>query len=197
MKSVSCAKHWLPLLVLLLAGCALMSRPESSETLQLLFDAASDAVHWPAGIAAGDVVGGASLQSDRVLAMAGARVMQYQGLRWVGTPEAMLGEQLRFWHARAQRGATAGAADVGRIDLALTRFALDIADDGQRTAVVSAFATLGCGADRPAITLAPVRAERALGPADGQVIATAFAAAAEEVVAALLDTAAARCAAQR
>jgi hypothetical protein len=167
---------------LLSNACALIKAPEPLTTLQLQLPADAQARHWPARIALRPTRATAALQSSRVLVVDGALLMQHAGLRWVDAPAILLDEQLRALNFAYPSGNEKMLASV---ELWLTQFNIKIAGAGDKSVEVAALAELRCqlGASLHRMPLAA--ANVALRSEDATAVAAAFAAATDQVIAAI------------
>jgi hypothetical protein len=184
--------------LLLMAGCALLSRPVRLTTLQL--EPAPARLAWPIGLDPGRVTAATALQLDRVVVVEGARLMQHEGLRWIDVPAVMVAEYLRRLHARRATGGAADRIDRASLDLWITDFHLKAGDDGRLVAHVAVVAELRCSPLAPPRSLSPAASGQAQASADADTIAAAFSSATRDVVAATLDAASsqlASCATER
>jgi ABC-type uncharacterized transport system auxiliary subunit len=163
-----------------LTACALMRAPQALTTLQLQL--ADDARAWPEQIEPKVTRASAALQSTRVLVFDGALLMQHGGLRWVDAPAKMLDEQLRLL-----RYAHPGndVATMASVELWLTQFNIRIAASGEKSVEVAALAELQCAGDASLQRMPLAEASVALTGEDAAVVAAAFAAATDRVVAAI------------
>lgn len=84
----------LMLVLVLVAACGVLARPDPVTTLVLPIADLPDAPAWPGTITAGRVTPAAALNTPTVLASSGALLMQYEGLRWAAPPAQLLQEQL-------------------------------------------------------------------------------------------------------
>lgn len=175
-----------------LAGCSLLSRPEPMETLQLLPPVASPAAVWPDNLEPGQVTASAALQSDRVLVMRGALLMQHGGMRWVDVPAGMLAEQVRAQHLRAEASAPTGASVAATLDIWLTEFNIRIVDGDRKTVVVTASGELRCPRGDRKLHIAPVVGSQPVTGVNAAEIAAAFAQATDGMLTTLLSKASTR-----
>jgi ABC-type uncharacterized transport system auxiliary subunit len=168
--------------VLLLGACALMKTPQPLTTLQLQLPADAQSRHWPARIAPRPTRAAAALQSSRVLVVDGALLMQHAGLRWVDVPAILLDEQLRLL-----RYAHPGGDEkmLASIELWLTQFNIRIDAAGDRSVEVAALAELKCAQDGSLHRVPVASASVALNSGDAISVAAAFAAATDQVIAAM------------
>jgi ABC-type uncharacterized transport system auxiliary subunit len=173
--------------LLLLSGCALLSRPAPLVTLQL--EPPPTTSTWPTLLRPGRVTAIAALQSDRVVVTDGALLMQHQGLRWVEVPAVMVTEYLHRIHARRSADAAQSEAGAASLDLWITDFSLHLVADGGRIVVVAASAQLRCASTASLQPLAPAAATFAPPDDSARAIAAAFSAATREVITRLLSAA--------
>lgn len=171
--------RWLAVCAALgLTDCALIRAPQALTTLQLqLTDAAGS---WPEQIEPKVTRASTALQNTRVLVLDGALLMQHGGLRWVDAPATMLDEQLRLL-----RYAHAGddIKTVASVELWLTQFNIRIADAGDKSVEVAALAELQCAGDASLHRMPLAAASVALNGEDAPVVAAAFAAATDQIIA--------------
>lgn len=173
--------RWLAVCVALgLSACALLRTPQALTTLQLQL--AQDADTWPEQIEPKVTRASAALQSTRVLVFDGALLMQHGGLRWVDAPATMLDEQLRLL-----RYAHPGKdiETVASVELWLTQFNIRIAASGEKSVEVAALAELQCAGDASRHRMPLAAASVALTGEDAAAVAAAFAAATDQVIAAI------------
>ncbi len=171
------------------SGCTLISRPEALTTLQLSLPAPAADSAWPSGLALGSVRPVSALQSNRLLVVDGAKLMQHQGLRWSESPAIMLAEQMQLRRVRAIEGSTLGTHRIASVDVWLSRFDLLIESSGGRSARVTLAAELKCAQSDSRIEFPPTEHSQPPDTDDAQSVAEAFNLATAEAVAALLRTA--------
>lgn len=176
---VSCALATMSLSVT--GGCALLSAPAPLTTLQI--DLTPDALVWPAQLVPGRVTAATALQSDRVVVMDGAQVMQHGGLRWVSEPAVMMGEQLRRLRAPRNNLGAEAARGSAALELWLTDFSLHPDDSGSLVAEVSMIAEIRCLSGATGQPLPIASARREAEQEDAESIAAAFSASAREALA--------------
>lgn len=172
-----------------ISGCTLISRPEALTTLQLSLPAPATDSAWPSGLALGSVRPVSALQSNRLLVVDGAKLMQHQGLRWSEAPAIMLAEQMQLRRVRAIEGSTLGTHRIASVDVWLSRFDLLIESNGARSARVTLSVELKCVQSDSRIEFPPIEHSQPLETDDAQSIAEAFNLATAEAVEALLRTA--------
>lgn len=178
-------------------GCALLKKPTPLTQLQLELNAAE--LNWPAHLELGSVKARGVLQSDRVIVINGALVMQHAGLRWVAAPPAQLVEQLSVARLAALTTATQKAAGkTAIVDFWLSDFNIAVGTNGDTHVAVSASAVIRCANAKsvsPEATrqVAPVVMALPLNSTDPQRIAEVFDTAASEVIKSLLVRVAGDC----
>lgn len=189
MKLQLIARSLICIVSMLLAACALMSRPQPVTTLLLKLPVDDASLSWPSSIEPGAVRAITTLQSNRVLVVNDAILMQHEGLRWVDTPAVLLAEQLRVRHAQRKVG---GGTEESKatLDLWLTRFNMRIAKDGDKSVEVSAIADLICADPGKSQRLSPASVSIEWVGNDAQQVASTFAIAANEMLDAVLSDAA-------
>ncbi len=172
-----------------ISGCTLIPRPEALTTLQLSLPTPATEDVWPSGLTLGGVRAVSALQSNRILVVDGAKLMQHQGLRWSESPAIMLAEQMQLRRVRAIEGSTLGAHRIASVDVWLSRFDLLIEPNGARSARVTLSAELKCVQSDSHIEFPPTERSQPPDTDDAQSIAEAFNLATAEAVEALLRTA--------
>jgi ABC-type uncharacterized transport system auxiliary subunit len=179
------------LVIAAITACALLKSPESVTTLRLQFpnygvnDKVADA--WPEHLAFESIDAMSVVSGNRVIVFDDAKVMQFNGLRWVDTPAVMLTEQLRLMQVRS--AADRPIQHFAILKLALVDFSIHLNGDGDKTALVSANAELRCAANGPIYALGIFSSEQPLKKMDAQSIAATFANATGTTTRAMLSAA--------
>ena len=163
------------LLLAAITGCALINRPAPLTTLQVRFPKyVADRLlrTWPEGLALASLTSASVISGNRVIVFDGAKVMQFNGLRWVDTPAVMLTEQLRLMQVRSE--ADRPIQHFAFLKLALVDFSIHLSDGGDKTVLVSANVQLQCAANGPIQALGIFSSEHLLQRIDEQSIAATF-----------------------
>lgn len=174
-------------LALSLAACTILPKQASVTTLLLPLADTPLSTPWPEGVSPGRVSAAAALQSERVLVLSGARLMQAPELAWAAPPGTLVAEQV----ARLSAQATTTAAPSARLDVMLDAFWWEAASSEVR---VRAHGTMRC-ADGRSVSLPETSATESLASIDdAEAVAAAFATASRDVIATLLaGSAATKC----
>jgi ABC-type uncharacterized transport system auxiliary subunit len=159
------------LLASLLTSCALLSRPEPLTTLRLLM-LSEPSVAWPDQVLLDHVNSSAMLASNRIVVIDGAKVMQFEGLRWAQEPSVMWTEQLLQWQADNFRPRT--LAGENQLRISVTDFSIHVNGNARQSVVVSARAELKCAHSGMILALKQSRQVRQLISTDAQTIASTF-----------------------
>jgi hypothetical protein len=174
--------------VLILSGCTLIARPDALTTLQLTLPTATANAGWPDGLTLGNVRAVSALESNRVLVVEGATLMQHQGLRWAESPAILLAEQLQLRRVRAIEGGARSADRNARLDVWLSRFDLQIEADGTQAVRVALSAELKCLRSEVHVEFPPVEHSQSPTTTDAQGLAEAFSLATGRAVDSVLGT---------
>jgi ABC-type uncharacterized transport system auxiliary subunit len=177
----------LSVLVCALTSCALLSRPPSLTTVQLGMTTPEQSKAWPQGLLLARVETTAVLASNRVIVIDGAKVMQFERLRWAQEPAVMLTEQLRIWQSQKPAPGSPSASNL--ITVSFTDFSIHLHGRIQQTVVVSASAELSCARSGSVLALGHFDTIRPLTNLSAQTIATIFSDASRETAWALLSAA--------
>ena len=161
--------------IVLLPACALLKKPLPVTQLQLSVDLT--ALNWPAQIQVANMKARGVLQSDRIIVMEGAKVMQHEGVRWVDNPSALIIEQLAISGSRALTiSSVKGGASVkpAQIEMLLTDFQIEVQANGDTLVVVALLASIRCKADSPPLHLQGAASRLPLNSSEPQRIAERF-----------------------
>jgi hypothetical protein len=168
-----------------LPGCALLKKPTPLTQLQISLNEAE--LNWPAQLELASVKARGVLQSDRVIVINGALVMQHADLRWVAAPSAQLAEQLAIARLAALTAdAQKASGKAATVDFWLNDFNIVVSASGDTSVAVSASAAVRCANAKSASQLAPASIVLPLNSADPQRIAERFDTAAGKVLTNLL-----------
>ncbi len=168
-----------------LPGCALLKKPIPLTQLQISLDAAE--LNWPARLELGSVKARGVLQSDRMIVINGALVMQHADLRWVAAPAAQMTEQLAIARLAALTAtAPKASGKAATVDFWLSDFNIAVSANGDTRVAVSASAAVRCANAKSASQIAPAAIVLPLNSADPQRIAERFDAATTTVLTNLL-----------
>jgi ABC-type uncharacterized transport system auxiliary subunit len=124
----------------LLTSCALLSRPEPFTSLRLVLPNSHPSIAWPDQILLERVDTTAVLATNRIVVMDGAKVMQFEGLRWAQEPSVMRTEHLLQWQAQNLTPRVPSTAHL--LSIVVTDFSIHLNENRQQTVVVSASAQL-------------------------------------------------------
>lgn len=168
--------YWLALgAVATLSSCALLKKPVPVTQIQLSLDYTR--INWPVDMKLAGVKARSVLQTDRVIVVQSALVMQHAGVRWVANPSAQLSEQLSFARASAlAQLSTTRMADAKnmQLDVWLNDFNIEVLANGDTRIVVSALANIQCSAATLPSQLPAAVREVPLNSIDPQRIAEGF-----------------------
>ncbi len=179
------------LVLVVSTGCALLNRPAPLTTLQVRFPSAANdtEITWPAGLTLASLTSASVISGNRVIVFDGAKVMQFNGLRWVDTPAVMLTEQLQLMQVSAEGDTTEAIQHLALLKLALVDFSIHLNDGGDKTVMVSANAELQCAANGSVQALGILSSEQPLQKMDDQSVAATFTNATETTAKAMLSAA--------
>jgi hypothetical protein len=142
---------------------------------------------WPDGLALASFASVRALSGNRVLVYDRAKIMQFNGLRWVDTPAVMLTEHHKLWQTLSE--VQHPIKQSALMQLTLIDFSIHLDDDGDRTVVVSTSATTRCVASGSVQSLGVFSSEQVLREIDAQSIAASFADASATTAQAMLSAA--------
>lgn len=180
--------------IALLPSCALLKKPLPVTQLQLALDATR--MQMPPDMQVKTLKARAILQTDRVIVIQGAQVMQHAGVRWVAEPAALLREELSMMGAdvSARLGKNRAAPEKPvQLEIWLHDFNIEVLAGGDTRILVSARANIQCIGAAKSAPLPVAAFSVPLNSVDPQRIAEGFNAAASSTFRTLLASGAEYC----